>query len=68
MAVGISAMSKRGQHRPQPPVGDVRDPDSLYHHMKRYLAHLAERNYSPRTVETREAYLRYLIAWCDERS
>lgn len=61
-------MSKRGQHRPQPPVGDVRDPDSLYHHMKRYLAHLEERNYSPRTIETREAYLRYLIAWCDERS
>lgn len=61
-------MSKRGQHRPQPPVGDVRDPDSLYHHMKRYLAHLAEKNYSPRTIETREAYLRYLIAWCDDRS
>ena len=61
-------MSKRGQHRPQPPVGDVRDPDSLYHHMKRYLAFLAEKNYSPRTIETREAYLRYLIAWCDDRS
>jgi integrase/recombinase XerD len=60
-------MSKRGQHRPQPPVGDVRDPDSLYHHMRHYLAFLAEKNYSPRTIETREAYLRYLIAWCDER-
>ena len=59
---------KRSQTRKQPPVGDVRDPDSLYHHMLRYLAHLAERNYSPRTIETREAYLRYLIAWCDERS
>jgi integrase/recombinase XerD len=36
--------------------------------MLRYLAHLAEKNYSPRTIETRENYLRYLIAWCDERS
>ena len=48
-------------------MGDVRDPDSLYHHMLRYLAFLAEKNYSPRTIETREAYLRYLIAWCDDR-
>ncbi len=62
-------MPRRGQRRTtQPPVGDVRDPDSLYHHMLRYLAFLAEKNYSPRTIETREAYLRYLIAWCDERS
>jgi integrase/recombinase XerD len=62
-------MARKGQKHPvHPPVGDVRDPDSLYHHMLRYLAFLAERNYSPRTIETREAYLRYLIAWCDERS
>jgi len=61
-------MPKKGQkNHAKPPVGDVRDPDSLYHHMLRYLAHLAEKNYSPRTIETREAYLRYLIAWCDER-
>lgn len=59
---------KRSQIRKQAPVGDVRDPDSLYHHMLRYLAHLAEKNYSPRTIETREAYLRYFTAWCDDRS
>src|SRR6266702_1062272 len=62
-------MPKRGQRRAtQPPVGDVRDPDSLWHHMQRYLAALGVRNYSPRSMETREAYVRYLIAWCDERS
>ncbi|BDU76714.1 site-specific tyrosine recombinase XerC [Mesoterricola sediminis] len=61
-------MPKKGQKRAvKPPVGDVRDPDSLYHHMLRYLEHLAEKNYSPRTIETRESYLRYLIAWCDDR-
>ncbi len=50
-----------------PPAGDVHDPDSLYHHMLRYLAHLTERNYSLRTVEIRNEQLRYLIMWCDER-
>jgi integrase/recombinase XerD len=60
-------MPRKGQSRPKPPVGDVRDPDSLYHHLLRYLAHLAEKNYSPRTIESREIYLRYFIAWCDER-
>ncbi len=61
-------MRPKSPPRPKAPVGDVRDPDSLYHHMLRYLAHLAEKNYSPRTVHVREQYLRYFIAWCDERS
>ena len=62
-------MPRRGQTRPkQAPVGDVRDPDSLWHHLRRYLEALGVRNYSPRTIETREVYLRYFIAWCDERS
>ena len=60
-------MPRRGQKRPQPPVGDVRDPDSLYHHLLRYLENLAVRNYSPRTIESRDKYLRYFIVWCDER-
>lgn len=61
-------MPRRGQKRPvKPPVGDVRDPDSFYHHLLRYLAYLTERNYSPRTVESRDVYLRYFITWCDDR-
>lgn len=60
-------MPRRGQKRPQAPVGDVRDPDSLYHHLLRYLEHLAIKNYSPRTIETRDKLLRYFIQWCDER-
>lgn len=60
-------MPRKGQARPKPPVGDVRDPDSLYHHLLRYLAYLTEKNYSPRTVGTRDEQLRYFIAWCDER-
>lgn len=62
-------MPKKGQKLPRRvPVGDVRDPESLWHHARRYLEHLAVKNYSPRTIETREAFLRYFIVWCDERS
>jgi integrase/recombinase XerD len=50
-----------------PPVGDVRDPGSLYHHMLRYLEHLAERNFSVRTVEIRNEQLGYFIRWCFDR-
>lgn len=60
-------MGRKQPPRPKPPVGDVRDPDSLYHHLLRYLAFLTERNYSPRTVAARDEQLRYLILWCDER-
>lgn len=61
-------MPRKGQKRPQTPVGDVRDPDSFYHHMLRYLEHLAVRNYSPRTIESRDKLLRLFIVWCDDRS
>ena len=61
-------MPRKRQKAVQAPVGDVRDPDSLWHHSRRYLAHLGVRAYSPRTVETRDAYLRYFIAWCFERA
>lgn len=37
-------MPRKGERRPKPPVGDVRDPDSLYHHMLRYLARLTFRD------------------------
>lgn len=49
-------------------VGDLRDPDSLYHHMQRYLSYLEERNYAARTVEIRDIHLRTFIGWCDTRS
>lgn len=60
-------MAQKGERRPKPPVGDVRDPDSMYHHLLRYLAYLSERNYSPRTVGNRDAYLRMFIVWCFDR-
>jgi integrase/recombinase XerD len=49
-------------------VGDVLDPDSLYHHLQRYVAFLEVRSYSLNTIRYRDTHLRTFIIWCDERS
>lgn len=58
---------KRGSKTIQPVIGNPNDSNSLYHWMQRFLAYQAERNYSPRTIQNREVYLRYFIQWADER-
>lgn len=60
-------MPRKGQHTPRVPIGDVRDPDSLYHAMLRFGAWQREKNYSEKTIEAREIYLRYFVTWCDAR-
>ena len=60
-------MPRKGETRPKLPVGDVRDPDSLYYHLLRFNEWQREKNYSERTVEGREANLRAFIAWAAER-
>jgi len=60
-------MGKKGTHTPAAPIGDPSDGNSLYNWMRRFLAYQLERHYSPRTVANRETYLRYFIAWADER-
>lgn len=53
--------------RPRLPIGDAHDPESLYNHMRRFLAALAQKHYSPETVGTRERDLRQFLTWCEER-
>lgn len=60
-------MPRKGQTKPKLPVGDTRDPDSLYHHMLRFSGWQREKNYSERTVENREDALRLFIGWAHER-
>jgi len=60
-------MPRKGQTKPKLPVGDTRDPDSLYHHMLRFSQWQREKNYSDRTVENREDALRLFIGWAHER-
>lgn len=52
---------------PRPAIGDVRDANSLYNHMRLFLAWRLERRFSVKTVEHGEECLRYFILWCDER-
>ena len=49
------------------PVGDLRDPDSLYYAMQRFLAYGAERNFAAATLLYREMHIRSFISWCDSR-
>ena len=60
-------MPKKGVKTERPAIGDANDPESLFNHMRRFLRWQAEKNYSPKTIENREVYLRYFIQWCDER-
>jgi integrase/recombinase XerD len=60
-------MPKRGQKRPKPIVGDPSDASGFHVWTSRYLEHLRVKNYSERTVENRESYLGFFIAWAEER-
>ncbi|MBV1777403.1 site-specific tyrosine recombinase XerC [Burkholderiaceae bacterium DAT-1] len=60
-------MGRKGERTALPPIGDVRDSNSLYNHLQRYCQWLREKNYSAATIESRELYTRYFISWCDER-
>ena len=51
----------------RPPIGDASNPDSLYAYLLRFLEWQQIQNYSPRTIHSREVYLRYFITWCDDR-
>ena len=61
------ARGQRGTTTKQSIIGNPNDPQSLYHWMHRFLQYQAERNYSQRTIQNRENYLRYFIQWADER-
>lgn len=60
-------MPKKGQTTAKQIIGDVRDTNSLYHHLQRFNTWQAEKNYSTATIEGRDLYLRYFLLWCEER-
>ncbi len=51
-----------------PPLGGTEDPDSLFHHMQRYLTYLGVKGQSQHTVGSSKASLTRFIRWCEERS
>lgn len=60
-------MNEPAKHKTKAIIGDVRDTNSLYNHMRAFLLWRAERQYSAQTVKRDEECLRYFILWCDER-
>jgi integrase/recombinase XerD len=48
-------------------LAEQNDPQSLAAFVASYLEWLKVHNYSPLTVESRELYLGYFVAWCTER-
>ncbi len=60
-------MAKKGYRKPKPVIGDLTDPEGFGVWLGRYLEALRVKNYSGRTVENREVYLRFFIEWCGDR-
>ena len=60
-------MPRRGDRKPKAVPEGADDSQGLHAWMQRYLDWLRVQNYSERTVENRQLYLGYFIAWCAER-
>ena len=60
-------MSKKKPPAVRPVIGDIRDTNSLYNHMRAFLAWRQEKQFRPQTISRDEDCLRYFITWCDER-
>ena len=60
-------MPRRGERKPKAPPEGADDSQVLHAWMQRYLEWLRVQNDSARTVENRQLYLGYCIAWCAER-
>jgi len=61
-------MPPRSRRKKKVAAGNPNDPEGLHAWLMRYLEALRVRNYSERTVENRESYLGFFIAWCEARS
>lgn len=60
-------MPKKGKRTPRQPIGDPYDPQGFAVLMQAFLEWMRIKNYSERTIENRQTYLQYFIAWCFER-
>jgi integrase/recombinase XerD len=61
-------MAKKRRTKPRPLPLESSDPDGMVFWMRRYLSALRTKNYSERTLETRENYLVAFIRWCEDRN
>lgn len=61
-------MARRKRRDETPVLRHAGEPDSLAGCMQRYAEWLRIQNYSERTVDNRQSYLGFFIAWCEARS
>lgn len=60
-------MPKKGERKAKPKRANHGDRYAFGVRSAEYYEWMRTKNYSPRTVENRELYLRYLITWCEQR-
>ncbi|MCE7894389.1 MAG: recombinase XerD, partial [Sorangiineae bacterium PRO1] len=63
----MRAMPRRGERKRRPPASAA-DPNGLWIWARRYVDALRVRNFSERTIESREGYLALFIEWAEARS
>jgi len=60
-------MPRKGTTLPKKVYGDLSDANGLAAFRERYLEWMGIRNYSDKSAESRELYINYFMAWCEER-
>jgi len=60
-------MPRKGDKQPPKQVGNLGDPQGMAVFMERFLEWMQVTNYSDKTVENRQLYLRYFIVWAEDR-
>jgi integrase/recombinase XerD len=58
-------MARKGERKPF--AGDPNDPEGLIVWVRRYIEHLAVRNYSAETVTVGREHFRGFVEWCFDR-
>jgi len=60
-------MTRRGEKQPRKQVGNLADPQGMAVHLQKFLDWLRVKNYTERTVISRETYINLFIEWAEER-
>ena len=60
-------MSRKGDRKPQPPIGDPSKPTGFQNQLDAHVEDLEAHNFSSHTVNNRIVYVRRFAMWCLER-
>jgi len=65
--MGRPRKKRRASKKPDIPPPSAADPLSLHARIEPFLEWMAVKNYSPDTTHVRGLYLKYFVAWCEDR-